>query len=169
MITWTPSAPSVTVADTGLGLPVGFDAAVFNNKAFSTQILQAAVAAQNASGGISNAAASGKDVYIDGATIWSTGATEVQVGYAVVAFGGAGAFPWRSLRNGADAVASPRRLSQVGIPLTFLLDSFQIAANAHVFWKPPRGPIYVPANLSIAFCFITVNLPMNLYPYGREY
>jgi hypothetical protein len=170
MITWTPSAPSVTIADTGVGQPASLDIAVFNGKAFTTQLLQAPTAAQNNSVGISNATASGKDVYIDGCTIWCSLATEIQVGQAPEGFGAVGGFPWRNMRlGGANAVASPRRLSQVGIPLTQLYDSFQLAANTHVFWKPPRGAYFVPAGQALAICCIVVNLQTNCYIYGREY
>jgi hypothetical protein len=168
MITWTPSAPSVIIQNTGNASPQGLDIPVFNNQAFGKRVILNASVGNNNNHGISNAAGSGKDVYIDGLIIWCSVATNVRIGFAIVAFG-AGQV-WNSLKaGGANAVASYQTSQVVGTPHTIIVDEIFVAANLSTVWVPPRGPLLVPANNSFAAGCVVANLQSTCSIYGREY
>jgi len=168
MITWTPSAPSVIVQNTGNGLPQSLDAAVFNGQAFATRVVVGAVAAQSSSAGISNAAASGKDVYIDGIIAVLSAASQIAIGIAAAGFGVGSA--WHSMKaGGVDAVATMRALNQVGIPHTVRTADIDPGAVLTTTWFPPRGPMLIPAGQAFAVGLLTVNVGLTLAVFGREY
>ncbi len=171
MQTWQPPTPSVIIARTLPGLPQGIDLDTDANNAFTTWITVNAVAAQNSTGGISNANGSGKTVYIDGAQFSTTVASNIRIGFCPAGFGGVAAFPWRSMKaGGADAVASPRALNQVGTPDTIAIERiFTVQPVVPYIWKPARGPIELPPNSAFMVGLETVNSQLQLVIYGREY